>query len=308
MDTAGLVELVVSTDYNMRGVVKHLHQAAREKLGGSLCLMAAEKLARSSKPLLATGFRIRRFNAALETDGPVSATLLATCLEKVLGVESVIATDMGFERVLQKGLQAADVKHSRVIGLPADSELSRRVFTNFVEEESPDLSVAIERPAANKLNVYHNAVGEDVSSLHAPLDKLLEWLRWNKVPLVAFGDGGNEVGMGLVMDAVQKHVEYGGVCRCRCGGGIASNTGCDVLVVSSFSDLGVYGTMALMQESMLDLVVDKIGDVMKVLVDAGCVDARKGLGYLGVDGLSLEGIKSIVHLLRSVSRSDAQLL
>ncbi|MEM4173973.1 MAG: hypothetical protein QXV14_05210, partial [Candidatus Caldarchaeum sp.] len=74
------------------------------------------------------------------------------------------------------------------------------------------------------------------------------------------------------------------------------------------SDLGVYGTMALMQESMLDLAIDKLGDVMKVLVDAGCVDARKGLGYLGVDGLSLEGIKSIVHLLRSVSRSDAQLL
>ncbi|MCS7129488.1 MAG: DUF4392 domain-containing protein, partial [Candidatus Caldarchaeum sp.] len=93
LDIAAYVDEVVSTDFNMRGVSRQLYLAACEKLGGHLCLKAAEGLERSKSVLLATGFKILRFNASLETDGPLSTTLLTMCLEKQADVNCVVATD-----------------------------------------------------------------------------------------------------------------------------------------------------------------------------------------------------------------------
>ncbi|MCS7129538.1 MAG: DUF4392 domain-containing protein [Candidatus Caldarchaeum sp.] len=306
LDIAAYVDEVVSTDFNMRGVSRQLYLAACEKLGGHLCLKAAERLERSKSVLLATGFKILRFNASLETDGPLSTTLLTMCLEKQADVNCVVATDEEGVRVIEKALKAVGVKQAKVYGLPTSFEKSAAMFEKLVEENRPDVAVAVERPSANNLGVYHNALGEDVSRLHAPLDRLLEGLRRRGVQMIAYGDGGNEVGMGLVKEAVMRHVEYGAVCRCGCGGGIASDTEADILVVSSISDLGVFGTLSLMKTPMMEAVVETIDTAMKTLTEAGCVDARKGPGYLGVDGFSLDGIKSVLHLLQAAIRSDAR--
>ncbi len=301
------MDMIVSTDYNARGIVTHLYKAAYKLFGKPLCLTAAEKLANAKNVLIVTGFRIPRFNGRLSTDGPFSASLLAAYLERFLGSEVIMVTDEGFEEVLSAGLRAAGAVKSKAYGLPLNIDKCMQAFENIVEPK-PDLSVAIERPAANKFNVYHNSIGQDVTHLHAPLDLLLDRLRKKGVPLIAYGDGGNEVGMGLVREAVEKYVTYGAMCTCGCRGGIASNIESDILVVSSVSDIGVFGTISLMEGGSLKHMSERLGNVLKKLIEAGCVDARKGQGFLGVDGVDISCIMSIVNLLSRVSRSDAQQL
>ncbi|MEM4189383.1 MAG: DUF4392 domain-containing protein [Candidatus Caldarchaeum sp.] len=308
MNASEYVDKVVSVDYNARGVVEHLHTAARKHVGKPLCMAAAEKLENANSILIITGFRIFHFGSWPETDGLVSACLLSACMELFYGKKMSVAVDEGFEDLVIAGLRAAGSRLSNVYGLPLKHENCLPVMTKIFQTNDPDVVVFIERPGANRLGVYHNAVGQNVTSLHAPADVVVNRVKSRDVTVVAYGDGGNEAGMGVVSNLVEKHIPYGAVCTCGCGGGIVSNTPSDILVVSAVSDFGVYGTLALMQKQAITHVMEKMHDVVRVLVDAGCVDARKGPGHLGVDGLDLYSIASVVQLLSKASRSDARRL
>jgi len=306
LDASEYVDKVVSVDYNARGVVDRLYTAARKHIRRPLCAAAAEKLENAESLLVVTGFRILRFGGRLETDGLVSASTLAACMEVFYKKKVSVAVDRGFEDVVASGLRAAGSRYSKVYGLPQTREGCSSAIAEIFEKTNTDVVVFIERPGANKLGLYHNAVGENVTSLHAPVDVVVNDLKGRRVAVVAYGDGGNEAGMGVVRDVVEKTVPYGGVCRCGCGGGIASSTSSDILVVSSVSDFGVYGTLALMKNQPINHVLMKVGDVISVLVGVGCVDARKGFGYLGVDGLDANSVISVVQLLSKATRSDVQ--
>ncbi|MEM2238593.1 MAG: DUF4392 domain-containing protein [Candidatus Caldarchaeum sp.] len=307
MDVSEYVDRVVSVDYNARGVVEYLYTAARKRFGRPLCAAAAERINDADSLLIITGFRVLRFGGRMETDGLVSASLLAACMEAFYGKKVSVVVDRGFEDVAAYGLRAAGAKFSNVYGLPQTAEDCETVLAKIFENTNPDAVVFIERPGANKLGVYHNAVGMNITSLHAPVDMLVSRLI-RRSTVVAYGDGGNEVGMGAVMDAVEKKVPYGAVCRCGCGGGIAASMSSDILVVSSVSDFGVFGTLALLGKPVLNHVLDKVGDVINTLIAAGCVDALKGPGYNGVDGVDVSSTVSVVQLLSKASRSGVRRL
>jgi len=298
LSSAEFVDEVVTVDYNARGVVKHLYGEARKKLKTPLCLRAATALKSCKKVLVATGFRISRFGGLPETDGLLSTSMLASTLENLGGCEVAVLTDKVCEDVLSAGLKEAGARQTKVYGL--QTRYDEKTF-DMVNDLAPDLLVAVERPSVNMFGVYHNMMGEDISAYHAPIDRLLEEIRKSGVPLLAFGDGGNEVGMGLVKDAVEKYVSYGAKCRCGCGGGIAAKTEADVLVVSSTSDLGVFGALALSGREYIETVSHKVREVLKALLEAGAVDAWRGPRFPGVDGLHIDALSSVIQMLKSAA-------
>ncbi|MDW8063244.1 MAG: DUF4392 domain-containing protein [Candidatus Caldarchaeum sp.] len=299
MNREEFVDKVVTVDYNARGVVRHLYAAARQHAQQPLCAKAAEFLRVPGCVAVATGFRITRYGGAVESDGLVSSVLLSLWLE-LRGGEAVIFVEKGFEEVVKAGLDAAGAGKTIVKGLPqAYGEVAQILF-NVLDQKKPSLFVAVERPGANEYGRYHNSVGEDITSLTSPVDRLFERLSGWKRPFIAFGDGGNEAGMGLIKHAVEKHVPYGTTCRCGCGEGIAAETTADVLVTASISDLGLFGAMAIADPQTYRQTIIHLIPTTRALFEAGAVDAYRGPSKPGVDGVPIEAISAVAHLLQPI--------
>ena len=308
-DTASLVDRVVCVDYGARGVVSKLYQAAYTVVGRPLCKTAAQVLEKfisaGGSVLLATGFRVLRFGGRYETDGVISSTILASILSREFNADVGVVVDSGFGQIFKSLAGKGGLKRLKILELPPGDMTHQNIFKRFVEELNPSISIAVERPAANFKGVYHNSRGQDISSLHSKIDQLLKELRDDGVPLIAVGDGGNEVGMAVVREAVEEYVPYGRVCVCGCGGGIASSTACDYPVIASVSDLGVYGILALLTDgskmlpppSLLEKIFDRA-------LEMGCVDAVYGPGYRGVDGVDVYSIQSVIKILDSLVHSS----
>lgn len=302
MEAAEFVDSVVTVDYNGRGAVRLLYEAARKTQAGPLCALAAERLAGARAVMFVTGFRTLRYGGVYETDGLVSTCLLARNLAKN-GFETVVLVDEGFEDVTRAGLGG---EGAYVYGAPINRGRCKDFMKSLLNDFKLDAAFFIERPGANPVGQYHNMYGENISDLHAPLDAYIPLLMDRGVSVVAFGDGGNEAGMGVVRDAVKGGSKFGTGCRCGCGGGLVASTPADVLVVSSISDLGVYGAAALYDPSVLRSLMEEVDEVVKSLQRFGVLDVLRGPGYSGVDGVGLEAIKSLMDILLAVTRSDVR--
>ncbi|MEM1948409.1 MAG: DUF4392 domain-containing protein [Candidatus Caldarchaeum sp.] len=296
MNREEFIDQVVTVDYAARNVVQHLYDAARKIAGKPLCAAAADLLTTSRNAMIATGFRILRYGGAVESDGLISSVLLARWLE-TKGGEAAILVDQGFEEVVEAGLKVVDTNRTAVYGLPPNYLGSVRTVLHALDEKQPDLLITVERPGANKFGVYHNSVGQNISDITAPVDRVFEMIRDHRRRLIAFGDGGNEAGMGLIKHVVNKHVPYGATCTCGCGGGIAAEKTADILVVSTTSDFGVYGAMALADRETYRATIQHLPKTIHTLFRAGCVDALKGPDKPGIDGIPLEAVKAVAKLL-----------
>ncbi|MEM1945032.1 MAG: DUF4392 domain-containing protein [Nitrososphaerota archaeon] len=297
-----VVDRIVTVDYGGRGVVSKLYEAAYKVAGGPLCLTAAKALHKrvsdGGTVLIATGFRILRYGGAYEVDGLVSSSILARVLSEDFGAKVGMVVDEGFGPIIGALVRGAGAT-PEILELPIDRDRGGKVFSRFLDMLSPSIMVAVERPGANLKGVYHNSRGQDISHLHAQTDIFLERLRAADVPLIAVGDGGNEAGMAVVRSAVEDFVPYGRVCQCGCGGGIASTTGCDYPVISSVSDLGVYGVLThLLTPDKMSWVETAMERVLVRALEMGCVDAIHGPSFIGVDGVDIYSLKAVLGLLR----------
>jgi hypothetical protein len=134
LETADSVDSVVTVDYNGRGAVSTLYNAARKIQAGPLCAMAAERLARARTLMFVTGFRTLRYGGVYETDGLVSTCLLARRLVEY-GVDAVVVVDEGFENVARAGVGTGRVG---VRGAPVSRELCASFIKSLLKEFGPE--------------------------------------------------------------------------------------------------------------------------------------------------------------------------
>jgi hypothetical protein len=96
-----------------------------------------------------------------------------------------------------------------------------------------DLAISIERPGPASDGTYRTMKELDMSHMIAPLDRIF----LGDIPTIAIGDGGNEVGMGRILQAVQNssipHAKK-----------IACVMPCVALLVVSVSNWGGYALAA----------------------------------------------------------------
>jgi hypothetical protein len=161
--------------------------------------------------------------------------------------------------------------------------------------------VAVERPGRNRAGDYLSMRGESVAAWNAPLDALFLTRRGGRALrpcTVGIGDGGNEIGMGVVHARLRRL----GPLATR----IASVVGVDHLVVAGVSNWGGYGVVAALSRlARRDLLhtPDLERRVVEACVAAGASDGVTRRREPTVDGLPIEAHAAVVELLRLAARS-----
>jgi hypothetical protein len=112
------------------------------------------------------------------------------------------------------------------------------------------------------------------------LDVLVDLARRKKVLTIGIGDGGNELGYGMIAEAVRQIHPHGERCQCPCEGGIVCETETDILVhgaVSNWAGYGVVACLAVMcHDPNLLHPPETEARILQACVDAG---AEGGAGY-----------------------------
>jgi hypothetical protein len=226
--------------------------------------------------IIGTGFPV---NGSFESDGPISAISLYQVLIH-LDYEPVFACAPPISRILSGGYSTYE--------LPLSGwEESRPIVKKILDDLNPSLIVSIERPGVTANGRYYNMRRVDITEFTAKFDLFFEESR---CPTIAFGDGGNEIGMGNVSQALgQLDI-------------IPSVTTCDELVIASVSNWGVYGVIAalcgLLNKDLFSLIDPE--PIANFLVSNGCVDGVTSRREASEDGFPIEISKSIIVQLRDL--------
>jgi len=266
---------------------RRLYEAAHE--GTPLVKSAAERLLEAAdsgdRVLLSTGFPIVPPEAP-ETDGPLGTAVLARALGQ-LGAEPVIVVEPMVEATITALLDVLDCEYPTEIVDPATATVE-----SLLDRHDPGAVVAVEKPGRCADGSHRNMNGDPISQHIAPVDALFEGARDRGIPTVAVGDGGNEVGMGLVQSAVEAHVDSGETIACV--------TPVDHLVVAGVSNWVAYGVVAelslLAGEELLHTgAIER--QLLAASLDAGCVDGVRGESVLSVDGIPSAVHEGVVSVL-----------
>ena len=325
-EVAEILDNLINTDISGRGVIRPLFAAARDLLDKPMTLAAMNLLNDSIKPgdpvFIATGWVDQPLVApgCGESDGPPGAVFLARALRMSLQALPIIIVDEslvdGLKAVARAaGLQCVPPEHLRysvelnklitvsIISFPADPGAAKKEATRLLETFKPAACIAIERGSMNEADVIHNMAGRDTGETMAKLDYLFRAAINSAIPTIGIGDGGNEIGMGNIAEAIQKHIPYGQKCQCPCGCGLAPTTVVDVLVTATISNWGAYAIAALLGAATGKDVINTSDNELRVLqaaASAGFHDPIAGYVTPSVDGCRAEVQLAMVSLIREI--------
>lgn len=312
-----VIDALISRDFTARGISHELYEAARKQTGSPLTMTAAQLLQRKIKPgdrvLIFTGWPSRSWliKGLTETDGPVGAAVLARALEQGLGAIPIIVMEQSLIPFGEVALRAAGLIVSNlevamkskpgppsasvgtVVAFPTDWEEGKHAANLFLNTVQPTAMISIELPGANREGLYHNVTAREVpSDLVIKADLLFREARKRGILTIGIGDGGNELGMGNIKEAVAEYLVNGDK--------IAPVTEVDVLIVSSISNWGASGLAA----AVLSLagkpdILNEI-DLIRItdrLADAGAIDGLTAYVDPRNDGTSHEINKGLMKFL-----------
>ncbi|XP_006754779.1 PREDICTED: UPF0317 protein C14orf159 homolog, mitochondrial [Myotis davidii] len=227
------LETVIAVDPGNRGIG---HLLRKDEL-----LRASLSLSHAHAVLLTTGFPTH-FNhePPEETDGPPGAIALAAFLQALdKGVSMIVdrrALSL-FQKLVEEAVEQGVLKTPvPILTYQGGSAGAAQAF--LCDERDPksprfDHLVAIERAGRAADGNYYNARKMNIKHLVDPIDDL--FLVAQKIPGISstgVGDGGNELGMGKVKEAVKSHIRNGDV--------IACDVEADFAVIAGVSNWGGY--------------------------------------------------------------------
>jgi hypothetical protein len=253
-------------------------QVARAVLEPGYYLRAAQQLRDlTGTVLIGTGFPV---TDTFETDGPVGAIALYDALEK-LGAQPVLACGPPLSDCLENDY--------RVLELCArDLATAEREAQQKLQELQPAAIISIEQAGLAGDGHYYNMRGEDITLRSGFFDP---YLTQADCPTIAIGDGGNEIGMGNISEAIATLDIK------------ASVTGCDELLVADVSNWGAYGLIALWSRWAGRDLLDEIAplEILSYLSSHGSVDGVTRENTLTEDGLEAEEGQRVIRELRVLS-------
>ena len=300
-----------AAELTTRNITKELYEAARKKQSQPLCYLAAKALLDRVKPrdtvLICTGF-FDPPSMIDEADGPLGAALFARSLCVALDATPVFVTEVAnMERMATlaraAGLDVLDYELARttpfkaaVMPLAIDPERGKRMAQSIIERTHPTVLIATEKPSPSPAGRYHTGVGLDVTDLVGKVDLLFNEAKRRGVFTIGIGDGGNEVGMGCILDDVLEIVPTGR----KIGAAVAT----DLLVVAGTANWGAYAIEAClaaalhMPEALHSLAEER--RVTEAAARSGFIDPCTGLASGWVDGTPPICSESMLELLRQM--------
>ena len=242
------------------GLVSHLYETVRNKIGGPLSLLAAERLMQAVKPddlvIIITGFAVPPWIPIGESDGPLGAASLARALNYGLKARALVLTDDYQIDLISSTCKSAELRvyPPKDIAIPqatvvqafplSSPEASRQEAKRILDELAPSAVVSIERAGRSSNDIYHTAFGSDMSSWNARIDYVLTEAKERGILTIGIGDLGNEAGMGTIVDEVRRVVPNATKCRCPCAQGVATAVDSEITVAAICSNFGAYGITA----------------------------------------------------------------
>ncbi len=269
--TQQIEDLMVARD--LRGM-KHLQKA----LAPGYYERAAKTLYEcKGTVLIGTGFPV---DETFETDGPVGAIALYDTL-KHLGANPIIVCGDPLSRVISDDYQV----HRISVG---DLSKGRQEAIDGLAKLKPEVVLSIERPGLSAGGFYANMRGEDISARCACFDYFLIEA---ECPTIAIGDGGNEIGMGKVTEALSALSIT------------PAATSCDELLVADVSNWGAHGIIALLGYWSGEDLLSKINtlDILKYISARGSVDGVTRLNTLTEDSLESGAGQELIDELRRIT-------
>ncbi len=263
---------------NLRGMAK-----VQEALAPGYCLRAAELMnhcvEKKGTVLIGTGFPVVD---TFETDGPVGAISLYRAMEK-LGAKPVLVCGAPLSQALSADYRVQEIQVGEVD--QGEREAEARQALSLLK---PDLIISIERPGQAADGGYYNMRGESISPRSACFDT---FMRQAQCPTIAIGDGGNEIGMGNVQQALQE-LDI-----------VPAATCCDELVVADVSNWGGHGLVALLGRLQgEDLLADFSNEaVLRYLSERGSVDGVTRRNELTEDSLPCADGQALIGELRRLT-------
>jgi len=295
-----------------RNITKELYEAARKVHGEPMTSLAAKALMKSVKPrdavILSSGF-FDPPSMIAEADGPVGAALLARALCAMLDATPVFLTEvanLGHMRALAHaaGMEVlTDLELARstpfkavMIPLPIDPARAQREATAQLDRIKPAAFIAIEKPSPCPKGRYHTGVGLDVTDVVGKIDHVVNEARRRGIPTIGLGDGGNEVGMGSILETIQDVLPTGKI--------IGTPLQTDILVVAAIANWGAYGIEACLAAALhMPEAIHSLADERRVIDAAarsGLIDPATGVANGWVDGTPPICSESILELLRQM--------
>jgi len=307
------IEAAIRRDPARRGLLSD-----GDWMRGSLEPAAASLLESRGDVAIVTGFAVPTEQGLFaETDGPPGAVILADVLAR-LGRRVVLITDEPCRTAVETAAESAGLGSGIVQSAPIDPDACDLWIDEFFQR-LPNLShlIAIERPGPShtvqsaaiqprstrfsemefghrvpieRQSICHNMRGERLDDLMAPLYRLFERVTELPAPIttIGIGDGGNEIGMGLILweDLASRLTGlHRGWVPCR-----VATTWTIVCGVSNWGGLGLAAAVAnLAGRPELILAWDELRQrrLLIDLVDRGpAVDGVTRLQTATVDGLA----------------------
>ena len=171
-----------------------------------------------------------------------------------------------------------------------DTDNSKLYAEELLARVQPTVVIATERCGLTATGHYLNMYGTDISDYNAKLDYLL----LDHPATVGIGDGGNEIGMGNLVEhipSVPTLVSDPTVMRVS------------KLIIASVSNWGVYGLIAGLSEltnrNLLPTIEEEEA-VIRHMVDKGAVDGPTGEQVYAVDAFPLEENRQTLERLHAL--------
>ena len=268
-------------DHDKRGVA-----LLRPHMAVDFCSQAAQYIMDHPGNVgIVTGFYILSAGSP-ETDGPAGAIAIGRALQ-ALGRRVTYITDSYTVPVLEGLLEDG----TEVVDFPiADIETSRKASSEILERLDLSLIISIERCSRTNDDAYLNMRYVDITPHTARLDYLFE----AGIPSVGIGDGGNEIGMGNLVEFIPQVETLPND---------PAVTKVDRLIISSVSNWGGYGLVAALSGLAGRNLLPTIEGETKVIqksVDMGAVDGTTGERKYYVDGFTTEENGELLARLHAV--------
>lgn len=300
-----------SAELTSRNITKGLYDAARAQSPEPLVFGATKSLLDRVKPrdtvVFCTGF-FDPPSMVDEADGPIGVVHLARAMCAMLDITPVFLTEvanLGRMEAMARaaGLDFAELELARMtpfkavmVALPIDPDTAAREARTCLDQLRPSALIAIEKPAPCPKGRYHTGVGLDVTDVVGKVDHIFQEARPRGILTIGIGDGGNEVGMGNILEAIHQVVPTGPV--------IGTSLGTDLLVVAAIANWGAYAIEACLAAALhMPEAIHTRRDERRVCEAAavnGLIDPATGVANGWVDGTPPVCSESMLELLRQM--------
>jgi len=307
----------------LQGGTEPRYRLARKKQGGQpitgLISAALAPRLNHGAVLLTTGTGNPEWLPDGETDGPSGVAALARFFGS-LGIRSCVLAENRFLPAIEASVRAAGTpllnrtnwlqrnNGALCLPFPEGSDAAPSFVKNVLTLcEAWQAAFFIEKPGPGSTGVFHNSSGKpkDTNWL-GHLHVLANEARKQNIPTIGIGDGGNEIGFGII--ALELMQEYPNRYRCSCGcpSGLLDVTELDYLFPTSVSNWGAYAVIAALAIKLKRPALMQSWRLIESSIEAplehGAFDGYSGLAEPTVDGVSLKANRSIYNLMQEVVR------